>query len=138
MVKGILLILAGLFLLALGEVILMRMKKCKEEAIGKVVDIRGYKGNIKWSLFTTLNLVIEYKYNGASMKANTLNAITCLTPNMDKRLASNGYVVGEECKILINADKPEDICTEYVRNPALTFGSVLIIALGVLVLVLGY
>ena len=134
---GILLIIIGVILLILGEVIMMRMKKCIDEVTGKVVDIRGYKGNIKWSLFTTFNLIVEYKYNGMDMKANTLNAITCLTPNIEKKLVSKGIEVGKECRVLVNSDKPEDICTEYSRNPALIVGGIFIILFGILVLVLG-
>lgn len=134
---GILLIIIGVILLILGEVIMMRMKKCIDEVTGKVVDIQGYKGNIKWSLFTTFNLIVEYKYNGMDMKANTLNAITCLTPNIEKKLVSKGIEVGKECRVLVNSDKPEDICTEYSRNPALIVGGIFIILLGILVLVLG-
>lgn len=134
---GILLIIIGVILLILGEVIMMRMKKCIDEVTGKVVDIQGYKGNIKWSLFTTFNLIVEYKYNGMDMKANTLNAITCLTPNIEKKLVSKGIEVGKECRVLVNSDKPEDICTEYSRNPALIVGGIFIILFGILVLVLG-
>ena len=134
---GILLIIIGVILLILGEVIMMRMKKCIDEVTGKVVDIQGYKGNIKWSLFTTFNLIVEYKYNGMDMKANTLNAITCLTPNIEKKLLTKGLEVGKECRVLVNSDKPGDICTEYSRNPALIVGGIFIILFGILVLVLG-
>lgn len=137
MEMGILLIVVGVILLALGEVIMLRMKKCIDEVTGKVVGIQGYKGNIKWSLFTTFNLIVEYKYNGMDMKANTLNAITCLTPNIEKKLVSKGIEVGKECRVLVNSDKPEDICTEYSRNPALIVGGIFIILFGILVLVLG-
>lgn len=138
MIKGLVVVVFGILVLLLGEAILLRMKKCKDEAWGKVVGFQGYKGNIKWSLFTTLNLTIEYKYNGKEMKANTLNAITCLTSNIDKILAKKSYAVGDRLLVKVNADKPEDICTEYKRNAAIVIGGFLIIAFGLIMIVMGY
>lgn len=138
MIKGLVVIVFGIIVLLLGEMTFSRMKKCKEEIWGKVVGIQGYKGNIKWSLFTTLNLTIEYNYNGKDMKANTINAITCLTSNIEKILKKKGCAVGNKLLIKVNSDKPEDICTEYKRNSAITIGGFLIIALGIFMMVVGY
>lgn len=138
MSKGLVVVVFGILILLLGEVIFMRMKKCKEETWGKVVGIQGYKGNIKWSLFTTLNLTIEYTFNGKEMKANSINAITCLTSNIEKILAKKGCAIGDKLLIKVNSDKPEDICTELKRNIAVTVGGILIIALGIAMIAAGY
>lgn len=136
--KGLLFLLLGVTLLILGEFILHRMKKCKEEVLGKIVDIQGYRGNIKWSLFTTCNLIIEYTYDGTILKSRTLNAITVLSSTLEKTLEKKGINIGQECKIMINHDKPEDICTEYKRNPALVIGGIFLIIIGLLMIMFGY
>ena len=138
MLKGILVTIFGIIVLILGEVILLRMKKCKDEAFGKVVGIVKYTGNIKWSLFTTLNLTIEYNYNGTDMRAATLNAITCITSNIDKKLSKKGCAIGDQVSIKVNPADPKDICTEYKRSFIVTLGGILITLLGILMIKSGY
>lgn len=122
----------GVLLIVLALFIYFKLRRCSEPVKAKVVGKCCYRGNIAWSIFTTINLVVEYEYNGKTYRGQTLNSLTLLTTSMDKKLEKMGYKEGDECTIKVNPKKPQDMCTKYSVNPVILLGAALFLLMGLL------